>query len=82
MLSTEHFRDHLIAAPLKQELLSSPESWTQYFRDHLIAAPLKHRAGGAANFIEDHFRDHLIAAPLKQPGVKRRLAGAAISAII
>src|SRR5579884_428759 len=77
-----HFRDHLIAAPLKHRTSRPRRAVSPNFRDHLIAAPLKPRFPVRRRPELQHFRDHLIAAPLKQKLEKRRLLRAAISAII
>jgi len=41
MVNTGHFRDQLIAAPLKRHAETSAPCASRDFRDQLIAAPLK-----------------------------------------
>ena len=60
------FRDHLIAASLKQLYNESDYDDREAFRDHLIAASLKRGFVVKQPAIVDRsFRDHLIAASLK-----------------
>src|SRR5450631_3636523 len=76
----EHsFRDHLIAASLKQfPRLRNRSGDRLTFRDHPIAASLKLVIRVGADGAEAPLRDHLIAASLKpEPQaarVRRRLA--------
>ena len=82
-----NFRDHLIAASLKQKSFCRQSVYspsTGYFRDHLIAASLKRRRLMQHRSLEgacSDFRDHLIAASLKhvEPGTTEEHT---ISAII
>jgi len=64
-----HFRDQLIAAPLKREGLYHFLCSNIDFRDQLIAAPLKPLTRLLLPFLTINFRDQLIAAPLKREGL-------------
>ena len=60
------FRDQLIAASLKQQILRTTANRLAHFRDQLIAASLKLRSSERCGACLRHFRDQLIAASLKR----------------
>jgi len=77
-----HFRDQLIAAPLKPDLSDLVLSGVPgYFRDQLIAAPLKQSTAIYFFVLYLNFRDQLIAAPLKRLRCRPWRATRRISAI-
>ena len=79
--ATVHFRDQLVAAPLKHRKLAVGRvARARDFRDQLVAAPLKHGLFPSMVLPISNFRDQLVAAPLKHDPARQRDGRRAISA--
>src|SRR5260370_33822422 len=60
-----HFREQLLAAPLKRIKIRTLLDERSDFREQLLAAPLKRTIRSLHRSRSPHFREQLLAAPLQ-----------------